>query len=284
MIDTAAYGRERGELLDRIVKHLEADPSTAAVWLGGSFGRRQADDLSDLDLWVAVDEVRLPAIVANPVAFVRVMTPTIMEIHAPLNAPPGGAYLLTWIDGASGPQQVDWYWLPVNGAVRPFPSRLLFERQPISIEPVRQRLSEEELDSALAGAVRDSMLMAFIAAKHARRGNPWTAAGQMVHLASCLGRVEWLLDPGTSPLFDDRASVPLPPGIPTTSEAQLAWIREALGRTLARLDVERPVPRDAFDPAVRAIERWLGTQTLRPSLTRPHPHTLPGDPPAHGAG
>ncbi|MDQ3444426.1 MAG: nucleotidyltransferase domain-containing protein [Chloroflexota bacterium] len=176
MIDAAAYCRERDCLLSWIVNALRSDETVVAAWLGGSFGRGNADDLSDIDLWVVVKDDQINAIAAAPSAFVRALVRTIMEIEAPGNAPSGGAYLLTWIDGASGPQQVDWYVQSASKAVRPANTALLFERQPIPVGYPREMMSPEAMRAALNDAVRDSLLMAFIATKHARRGDPWTTA------------------------------------------------------------------------------------------------------------
>jgi hypothetical protein len=258
VVDSAAYRRERDNLLARIVAALEADPSIVAVWLAGSIGGGRSDDLSDLDLWIVVEDDRIQEIAEDPVAFVHGIAPTIIEIHAPSNAPAGGAYLLTWIDSASGPQQVDWYWQPLTGTLRPAQSRLLLERHPVPPAPDRVPLPPRELDHALDAAMRDSLLMAFIAAKHARRGNQWTTAGHLVQLASSLGRVEWLLAHGLAPSFDDRARVPLPRDIPTTPDAQLAWIDAALHRLKTLLAAQHPSALANRSEAFRSVERWLG--------------------------
>jgi len=50
-------------------------------------GRGAGDDLSDIDLWIVVDDDCIDSIVAAPDGFVRAIGGTIMEIHAPANAP-----------------------------------------------------------------------------------------------------------------------------------------------------------------------------------------------------
>ncbi len=255
--DAVAYGRERDELLSRIVVRLDDDPAILAAWLAGSLGRGNADSLSDLDLWIVVDDDRILEIAVDPVAFVHSIMPTIMEIHAPEIAPPGGAYLLTWIDGQNGPQQVDWYWQPASEAIRPGQTRLLFERRAIPVAASPQRLSPPDLERAVDQAMRDSLQMAFVATKYARRGNAWTTTGQMMHLAACIGTAEWLLRHGSAPDFDDRARLPLPESIPVTFEDRRAWIRQSLDRVIALLNDRQPSTLADMADAIRAVERWL---------------------------
>ncbi len=258
MIVSAAYRRERDDLLAQIVAALETDNRVVAAWLGGSLGGGTADDLSDLDLWVVVEDDRIREIAVDPVAFVHAIAPTIMEIHAPAIAPRGGAFLLTWINGAFGPQEVDWYWQTVTGATRPTRSRLLFERQSIPLEPAPGRLSPDDLHNAIEGGVRDSLQMAFTSAKRIQRGDPWATTGQMIHLAACIGKVEWLLEHGTSPVFDDRAGSPLPDTFPVSREDRLGWIGASLQRLRALLKAQLPTTQSNLDEAVQSVERWLG--------------------------
>ncbi len=75
-----------------IVNALRSDETVVAAWLGGSFGRGNADDLSDIDLWVVVEDDQINAIAAAPSAFVRALVRTIMEIEAPGNAPSSGCW------------------------------------------------------------------------------------------------------------------------------------------------------------------------------------------------
>src|SRR5262245_11518310 len=85
---------ESGALLTRIVELLEVDSRVGAAWLFGSRGRGTADDLSDIDLWVAVDDAHMSEVSASRRDYVaRPGTPLLIE-EAPQNAPTGGAYLL----------------------------------------------------------------------------------------------------------------------------------------------------------------------------------------------
>src|SRR5687768_1254321 len=51
-----SYRQRRDTLLANIVKELSSDERFAAAWLTGSYGRNNADEVSDLDLNVIVAE------------------------------------------------------------------------------------------------------------------------------------------------------------------------------------------------------------------------------------
>lgn len=254
---------ERDALLARIVADLESDETVVAAWLAGSLGRGAGDDLSDIDLWIVVDDDCIDSIVATPDEFVHAIVPTVMEIHAPANAPAGGAYLLTWIAGRHGPQQVDWCWIPASRATRPGRTRLLFKRRTIPAELVSPRLSDAALTSAVAEAVKNALLMAFISAKHAQRGNDWTTPSQMTHLATCIGTVEWLLKHRSPPAFDDRARLPLPTTMPVTFDDQRGWIRASVRTLIVRLEAELPSVVAELEAAIDSLERWLKAGAIR---------------------
>jgi hypothetical protein len=143
------------------------------------------------------------------------------------------------------------------------------------------RLSDAALASAVAEAAKNVLLMAFISAKHAQRGNDWTTPSQMTHLSTCIGTVEWLLEHGSPPVFDDRAALPLPMTMPVTLDDQRAWIRESLRRLLVRLEAELPSVVADLEAAIDSLERWLQAGAIRNrSPSQAPPDTPPGDPPA----
>src|SRR5579871_2366960 len=59
----AAYAAERNELLTAIVGALQRDSRVMAAWLFGSIGRGTADELSDLDLFVIIEDDRLAEVI-----------------------------------------------------------------------------------------------------------------------------------------------------------------------------------------------------------------------------
>ncbi len=56
---------EQVALIDGCRRVLADDPRMRGVWLAGSFGRGDEDDLSDVDLWVAVDSAELDSVLAD---------------------------------------------------------------------------------------------------------------------------------------------------------------------------------------------------------------------------
>lgn len=119
---------ERAALLARITRHLENDRRLAAAWLFGSLGRGDEDDLSDLDVFVAVADADFAAVESEQETFAAAAGGLLAIGEAPQNTPPGGAYLSAVYDAPTGPHLVDWYWQPSSRAQVPTPSCLLFDR------------------------------------------------------------------------------------------------------------------------------------------------------------
>lgn len=203
-------------LLSRIQHHLESQSQVTAAWLAGSRGRGTADDLSDIDIWVAVEDDAIGAIIADPLAFVHESGPTLMHIQAPSIAPSGGVFLLTWMEWGDGFEQVDWYWTPASTATRPSQTRILFERLPVPVvdSPALDRLDDEARDAEIDGAIGDSLLLIAYAWKHVRRGDPWRTVAHIQHANDCLAKLDWLVIHGRPPGFHDPKRSFLPDAVP----------------------------------------------------------------------
>lgn len=155
------YAAERDQLLNAITDFLERDERFVAAWLGGSFGRGEADALSDLDLFVGVDDRYSDAIcrrqrqVAEGTTDERLALvsqfgrPAIIhENHN--NAPEGASFTVVVYADTAVP--VDWTLVPQAKAQRQPESLLLFEKAAIptsrpnppdeDIEERTHRLSE----------------------------------------------------------------------------------------------------------------------------------------------
>lgn len=134
---------ERDALLDRVRAVLAADARVDAAWVFGSVGRGEADGFSDLDVAVVIDDDVLPAALAGPgrpatyraiassprARFGAAAADQLLVVEAPQNAPPGGAFLSTFVPGTHGPHGIDWAWHPRSTAVPPADARLLFDRR-----------------------------------------------------------------------------------------------------------------------------------------------------------
>ncbi len=165
---------EREALIQRVTILLKDDERVVGAWLAGSLGRGEADDLSDVDLWLAVADEHCPAIVAGRRDYVaRLGRPLLLE-DAPQNAPAGGGYLLVLYPGQAGPQHVDWYWQPRSAARLPTDAQLLFERERLPRETplAATRIARAE---ALDERVAFFWAMSNIAAKYVARREPCAA-------------------------------------------------------------------------------------------------------------
>jgi len=122
------YRAERDELLHRIQQVLNNDDRVRAAWLWGSVGRDEADELSDLDVWIVVADEYLDEVAAQRRTYVAQIGAPLVIVDAPQNAPINGAYLLAVYASDIGPHQVDWYWQAQSAACVPPDAHLLLER------------------------------------------------------------------------------------------------------------------------------------------------------------
>jgi hypothetical protein len=110
------YAMERKQLLHSIVSFLERDPAVKAAWLLGSLGRGEADYLSDIDIWVVMEDECIPGLLVHPDEFISRPGSPILRLEAPQNAPRGGVYRMACYDAPVAPHIVDWYWQPRSRA------------------------------------------------------------------------------------------------------------------------------------------------------------------------
>ena len=191
------YGEERNQLLRLISELLEKDPGVAAAWLFGSLGRGDEDALSDLDLWVIVDEAPLAEIIAGPQAYVSQIGPPILYLEAPQNAPEGGAYVMACYDAPVAPHIVDWYWQPRSRAHITGQVQLLFDRAglPRQDQPVRfpGLPANKEIVERPIHFISFFWMMLMITAKHAYR-SPWAEQMELLpYLLDPLAKTQRLL-------------------------------------------------------------------------------------------
>jgi predicted nucleotidyltransferase len=181
MIPTPALGQrleqfrqERDALQQRIEQYLLADPRVVAAWLFGSLGRGNADALSDLDLFVIIADEDFPAVAAARQQYLSQVGKPLLILEAPQNWPPHGVYNMALYDGADGPHQIDWYWVPQSKAQIPSETLVLFERTPLPrlATPTWFEYAPVPPRSALEVATQQvnmAWVMLLIAAKHLAR-------------------------------------------------------------------------------------------------------------------
>ncbi|MEQ7128523.1 nucleotidyltransferase domain-containing protein [Actinopolymorpha sp. B11F2] len=211
---------ERTRLFQRVHVATEADARVAAAWLHGSCARGDADALSDLDVTVVVADSAICAVAGDPSRpvdygrvldsprgrWIRQIAEPLLLLEAPQNAPAGGAFLTTFFAGKTGPQQVDWEWLPRSTARVPRAAVLLFDRADIPREtgPTEDGRPGTTPDrtpyEVAAHAVPWFWATLLWNAKHAARspgGTQMLMAGSTVR---AVHDVEQFLDPGSAPL------------------------------------------------------------------------------------
>ncbi|MGH2562494.1 MAG: aminoglycoside 6-adenylyltransferase [Thermomicrobiales bacterium] len=171
------YAHERDALLARIVQALEGDARVRAAWLSGSFGRGEADEWSDFDLHIAVQDEHFSAFLEErPTLYPRVGAPVLVQPEKiPSNSMPGGHFQLVLY---TGPVEVDWNIGPTSQARRPAATTLLFERVAIPIL-TPPPLTPSERQAQANHWLSFFWAMAPIAVKYAGRGESRQAASQI---------------------------------------------------------------------------------------------------------
>ena len=166
--------QERDALLERVTLLLEQDTRIVGAWLFGSLGRGTPDDLSDIDLFLVIDDPYADAVIADRQTHIEALGVPLLVLEAPQNRPPQGAYNMALYDGQFGPHQVDWYWQPCAHAAIPTETRVLLDRVGLSrldtpphfdYQPVPERDPVE----VKAQTVNFFWVMLLIAAKYVAR-------------------------------------------------------------------------------------------------------------------
>jgi len=126
---------EREALLRRVVDVLREDKRVAGAWAFGSIGRGTADEWSDVDLCVVVQDEALAEAVAGRHQMVNKVGAALLEQDVPQNGPPGGAFRLAYYHGEAGLQEIDWVWRGYSGGAPPEEVRVLFGKQELRAAP-----------------------------------------------------------------------------------------------------------------------------------------------------
>lgn len=171
---------ERDALLKRIVSSLEQDERFVAAWLTGSFGRGDADEVSDLDLTVVVSGSHSDQLCARPETISARAPKPRLDLFSQFgkiglayennnNAPTGGtATNVMYLPAGTG---VDWVLVPEVSAQRPANIELLFAHTDIPAMPQPVPASREQRAKEAAEMVSFFWLMATVVAKYLIRGD-----------------------------------------------------------------------------------------------------------------
>lgn len=199
------HREDRDRLLDHLTAALLSDSRVRAVWLWGSFGRGEADDLSDLDPWIVVDDAFVGEMGYALRHYARQTENFLTGGEAPQNGPPGGGFFSSLHAGRHGLLHLDCYWQPLS-AVEAIPERaVLFDRRhmPViepspEIPPTETGVPYTEEERRIEGGIDFAWLMLSITAKHLAR-NPDSDLSLMRYprpgleeAAALLGKADYL--------------------------------------------------------------------------------------------
>ena len=124
------HREDRAALLASLTASWQEDTRIRAALLWGSFGRGEADDLSDLDPWLIVADNAAPFIEPVLRKYAEATGSLISgSENTPQYAPPGGGYVSFLHECRHGLLQVDCYWQPVSVALPEGDYAVLFDRQ-----------------------------------------------------------------------------------------------------------------------------------------------------------
>jgi hypothetical protein len=207
-LDDYAAGREA--LLANISAGLLADRRIAAAWLEGSFGRNEADRVSDLDLHLAVDNASCETLCFHPtrrnagtgaaaerLALISTFgrPAVIHENHN--NAPRQGSF--SFVLYSTSAVMVDWVLVPLATAARHPESRLLFEKTSLPVLAVELSPAEKQPLTDVAERIAFFWMMAAVCCKFIARREDETVAWSFKVLQETLDEVDQLVHPAFSP-------------------------------------------------------------------------------------
>lgn len=256
----AQYAAERDRLLARVTRLLGDDPRVPAAWLTGSFGRGEADRLSDLDLTVVVADAASERLCARPwqvgagtteerLALVGSVGEPVVLHENHHNAPAGGSF--THVVYAGMGVSIDWVLVPQSRARRPEPSRLLFDDTGVPLQAGDAPESPAARAEAAAERVAFFWMVAFPATKAALRREPVEFQLLLVMLHETVRDIERLIR-GEPWRYRRASGAPLATSYPEQAAALRALCERVrgLGPTLAALGAEGP---DAPMAAIEAL-------------------------------
>ena len=149
-----AYRQSREVLLRQITENLSGDERFVAAWLSGSYGRNEADEVSDLDLSLVVAESQSKVLCNRQEQVSHQTTTERLEIFRRFgepalihennnNAPRNGTFTFVLYSGSA--LMIDWTIVPQRSAERSYQSALLFDKGNI---PISSAAGPEDLDAS----------------------------------------------------------------------------------------------------------------------------------------
>jgi hypothetical protein len=200
-----------------------------AAWLGGSLGRGDADDFSDIDLHLAIADAACAQLTENRRGFVSQFGDALLIQEAPQNAPPDGAFLLVLYRGQAAPVEVDWSWRAASAAAIPDNALILFDGSPgLRSSSLWRTPSDDEISLGTTFF----WAMAFIVAKKLARGDTVGAFDLLRAMRRARDRVQDYLAGQPAPPWGaiPAPAVPLPPPDRDGQRAELIALLDQMAR------------------------------------------------------
>lgn len=198
-IDLQAYLRNRNVLITSLVTELSNDERILAAWLTGSYGRNEADAVSDLDLTVVIaaphhavlcarqEQVSHTTTVERLALFSRFGQPAVIHENNH-NAPEHGTF--TFVLYEKSALMVDWVLVPAIHVERPFYSLLLFDKGNIAVSAPPAPEELEESKKTVAERWAFFWMMAAVTTKYIIRGDLVSAQAWLEQLFWVIREIE----------------------------------------------------------------------------------------------
>lgn len=178
--DLETYSQSREVLLTSIITELSADERCMAAWLTGSYARNDVDEVSDLDITVAIAEPYSGALCGRQEQVSHKTMPERLALFSKFgrpalihennhNAPEGGTF--TFVLYAESKIMVDWVLVPLGKARRPYSSRLLFAKANVPVSAPPEPEEPEESKKYVAEQWAFFWMMTAITIKYIIRGD-----------------------------------------------------------------------------------------------------------------
>jgi predicted nucleotidyltransferase len=154
-----SYRQSREVLLTSIITELSGDERFMAAWLTGSYGRNDADEVSDLDITVVIAEPYSEVLCARQEQVSHETTPERLALFSKFgqpalihennhNAPENGTF--TFVLYAGSALMVDWVLIPHKSAERLAQSLLLFDKGNVPVASASPLADGEKNKKAVA--------------------------------------------------------------------------------------------------------------------------------------
>ncbi len=194
-----SHQKSRDDLLAEIIAALSKDDRFVAGWLTGSLSRNDADELSDIDINVVVAEKDSPTLCLRATQVSAQTSPERYAIFSQFgtpalihennnNAPKDGTF--TFVLYSESAMMVDWTLIPQSNAVRPYQSKILFDRADIPVSNPPEVESLEQSRKFVAEQWAFFWMMTAVTIKYIIRGDGVFVAQWIETLNSIIQNIE----------------------------------------------------------------------------------------------